>query len=178
MSERMTGRLKLRKLRPEDAFLIEKYASNYDVAKTTLNIPHPYPKGSGKEFVKHMLAAHEQGTNFTFAVEENEQQQLIGLVGISVTPEFNHGELGYWIGKPFWGKEYGTEAAKEIVRYGFEQLHLHRIYARAFAHNPASWKVMEKVGMTYEGTLREHVFRWGEYYDTVFYGMLKSEFKR
>jgi ribosomal-protein-alanine N-acetyltransferase len=67
----------------------------------------------------------------------------------------------YWIGVPYWGKGYATEAAREAVRYAFEDLGLHRLYAAHFGSNPASGKVMRKIRMSYEGTLRGHHKMWG-----------------
>lgn len=177
MEELTTKRLQLRKLRLEDAERIERFASDYDVAKTTLNIPHPYPEGSAKTFVEKMLEEHEKGTIFTFAIEEQTANELIGLVGININAAYNHGELGYWIGKPYWGNGYGTEAARRVLRFGFNELQLHKIFARAFAHNPGSWRIMEKIGLKYEGTLKEHVKKSDQYIDLVFYGMLKRDFK-
>ncbi|MEK3990379.1 MULTISPECIES: GNAT family N-acetyltransferase [Robertmurraya] len=97
-------------------------------------------------------------------------------MAISIHSTFNRGELAYWVGKPYWGQGYGTEAAKALLRYGFEVLQLNRIYAQSFTTNPGSWRIMEKIGLKYEGTLRQHASRFGEYYDLAQYGILKEEF--
>ena len=90
----------------------------------------------------------------------------------------NNGELGYWIGKPYWGRGYCTEAAREMVRYGFEILGLHRIHSNHFGSSPASGRVMQKIGMIREGTRREHYKKWGEYEDRVEYGLLAGSGRR
>ncbi len=64
--------------------------------------------------------------------------------------------MSYWLGVPYWNQGYGTEAVNAVLAYEFNQWHLHRIYAPHFLNNPASGRVLQKVGMTYEGRMREH----------------------
>ena len=137
-----TERLILRKIQENDAELVEKYASDYEVAKTTLNIPHPYPKGSARDFIQRMLESEQEKKIFTFAIIEKELDGLIGLISLSNNKTHKHGELGYWIGNPFWNKGYGTEAAKLMLDFGFHFLDLNKIYALAFSNNPGSWRIM------------------------------------
>lgn len=98
-------------------------------------------------------------------------------MGLILDSENNCAELGYWIGKPYWGRGYCTEAARAIVRYGFDDLHLHRIHSSHFASNPASGRVMQKIGMTREGCLRQHIRKWGQWEDVVLYGILRSQWQ-
>lgn len=171
-----TERFILRSLTLDDAEKIEEYASDYDVAKTTLNIPYPYPKGSAREFISGILEAEMQGKVVIFAIVRKEDNGLVGLINLNLAIGHKRGELGYWIGKPFWGKGYGTEAAKLLIKYGFEVLNLNRIYAAAFTENPGSWRIMEKCGMKHEGVFRQHVLKDGKYVDLTFYSILKEEF--
>ena len=171
-----TERLILRKLNQTDTERIEKLAGDYDVAKTTLNIPHPYPRGGAVDFIEKVLHAEKNETIIIYAIIDKESGLLIGLININLTLAHERGELGYWIGKPYWRKGYGTEAATAIVSLGFGKLHLNKIFARAVITNPGSWRIMEKIGMTHEGTLKQHETRWGEYFDLVYYGMLKEEY--
>jgi len=172
-----TKRLILRSPTLNDADRIEELASDYDIAKTTLNIPHPYPKGSAVEFINHVLDKEKEGTIKIYAVIKKELDALIGLINININPAHEHGELGYWIGKPYWGNGYGTEAARAVVDFGFTHLNLHKIFARASAQNPGSWRIMEKLGMIYEGEQRQHYIRFGKYIDIVCYGILKTEYE-
>jgi RimJ/RimL family protein N-acetyltransferase len=87
-------------------------------------------------------------------------------------------EMGYWIGKPFWNHGYCTEAAKRLVRFGFEALQLNRILARHLSRNPASGRVMEKIGMQYEGCLRQHIKKWGVFEDLKIYAILKETYRK
>lgn len=172
-----TERLLLRRLELEDADRVEELASDYELAKTTLNVPHPYPVGSAADFIRSMWAAEEKGL-VAFAVVEKESESLIGIINIKQTLAFKRGELGYWIGRPFWGKGYGTEAARAMVAHGFETLGLNKVFAGAFADNPGSWRIMEKVGMKHEGTWRQHAMRDGRFVDLTYYGLLRREYER
>lgn len=102
---------------------------------------------------------------------------FIGFIGFEINHWANSAELGYWLGKPYWNRGYATEAARAMVEYGFEELELNRIQARHMEHNPASGRVMEKIGMKYEGTLRQATYRFGEYHDLLMYAILRSEYE-
>jgi RimJ/RimL family protein N-acetyltransferase len=101
---------------------------------------------------------------------------LIGAMGLVIKGE-GIAEIGYWIGVPYWNRGYASEAAAEIVRYGFEECGMDRIFACHFQRNPASGRVLQKVGMQYEGTLRRHLVKWGERIDLAFYGILREEWE-
>ena len=92
----------------------------------------------------------------SFAAVLREGGTLVGSIALHPNARDDNGEIGYWIGRPYWGQGYATEAAREVVRYGFEELGLHRVHANHLGSNPASGKVLEKVGMTREGTRPEH----------------------
>lgn len=172
-----TERLLLRPLTSDDSDRIEELAGEYDVAKSTLNIPHPYPKGSAFQFIESIQSAEQNNKIVMFAIVHKELQQLIGLINLNLSIPYQRGELAYWIGKPYWGNGYGTEAAKALLKYGFNQLKLNKIFAASFTSNTGSWKVMEKIGLKYEGTLKQHVSRFGQFYDLTYYGLLKDEFE-
>lgn len=167
----------LRDLTFEDASQIDAFASDIEVAQSTLTIPHPYPRGSAKEFIHFALDAKKSGILVIYAIIEKETNQLIGIINLKIHPTYQRGELGYWVAKKYWGKGYGTEAAKSLLQYGFEVMKLHKIFAQAFSSNVGSYKIMEKIGLHYEGTLKEHVCRDGQYHDLVVYGLLRKDFR-
>ena len=101
----------------------------------------------------------------------------IGGIGLRVDYQHQHAELGYWLGPPYWGLGYATEAAREILRYGFQDLSLHRIFASHFKHNTASGRILLKLGMRYEGCQREHVRKWDRFVDSELYGILRHEWE-
>lgn len=171
-----TERLVLRHLTLEDSSIVEELASNYEIAKSTLTIPYPYPKGSASSFIASVLEQVKEGKLFIYAITRKEDCSLVGIINLSINRTHNKGELAYWVGVPYWGKGYGTEAAQALIQYGFEQGDLNKIFAAAFTDNPGSWRIMEKIGMKYEGTFRQHVLKWDEYKDLAYYGILKQDY--
>lgn len=103
---------------------------------------------------------------------------LIGSASLKLSIEHRRAELGYWIGVPYWGLGYATEASAALLDYAFDQLHLNRVDAHYLARNPASGKVMQKLGMTNEGMLRQHIMKWDQLEDIELYGILAAEWQR
>jgi [ribosomal protein S5]-alanine N-acetyltransferase len=167
-----TPRLTLRPFEPSDAPAVQQLASAREVALNTLTVPHPYPEGAAQGWIASQRDEFENGMLHNFAVVAGEE--LAGSIGLMMKGE-RIAEIGYWIGVPYWGRGYASEAAEELIRHGFEDLGLERIYAGYYARNVASGRVLQKVGMVYEGTMRRHVCKWGEYLDVVCYGLLRDE---
>jgi RimJ/RimL family protein N-acetyltransferase len=155
-----------------DAPVVQRLAGAREIAATTLNVPHPYEDGLAEQWIATHGPSFAEGQSVTLAVTELGSGELVGAVGLVLTPRDHCAELGYWIGVPYWGRGYATEAAQAIVQYGIHELGLHRIVARHIAHNLASGRVMQKLGMTREGVLREHVLKWDRYEDLVVYALL------
>lgn len=171
-----TERLILRPFTMEDAGRVEELAGDPEVARYTANIPHPYPVGSATKWIAvHILHYLEQEA-VIFAIQEKEGP-LLGAIQLTLELEHGRAEMGYWIGRPFWGKGYGSEAARSVLDYGFREWALHRIYASYVSANLASGRIMQKLGMTREGVLREHTLRDDFHSDLVHYGILRNEWK-
>jgi len=172
-----TERLNLRPFSPDDAPAVTALVGEREIAFNTLHIPHPYEVGMAEQWIGTHRDMYQKGEQLIFAIERRSDRKLVGAVGLTLSQKDNRAELGYWVGKPYWGQGYCTEAAGEILRYGFEVLELNRIQASHFSRNVASAKVMEKIGMKYEGCLRSHVYKWGEYLDIIYRAILKSEYE-
>lgn len=158
-----------------DRLLVEA-ESRGDVAKTTLSIPYPYPDGAAETWIASTHEAFEAGRSSVFGITDKLTHRLIGCMTLRIDTPHRRAELAYWLGKPYWGKGYTTEAARRVVGYGFDELRLNRIWAAAFVSNPASSAVMRKVGMKHEGVLRQHVVKWDEPVDVDFYGVLRTHY--
>ena len=171
----ITERLVLRRFTLADASEVQRLAGDKLVAATTLNIPHPYENGMAEEWISTHLKEIEDGKLSNFAITLKNTGQLIGAVGLHINKRFNRAELGYWVGVPYWNKGYCTEAARAMIKHGLEDLKLHRIFATHFVGNDASGRVMQKTGMKYEGLLRQHVCKDGQYYDLIMYSILNSD---
>jgi RimJ/RimL family protein N-acetyltransferase len=170
-----TQRLTLRPFRKSDAPHVQRMAGDRDVARTTLNIPHPYEPGMAEAWIATHAESWVRGTALVCAIVRREDNRLVGATGLTLFLDHRRAELGYWIGREHWGNGYATEAAAELLRYGFAGLSLNRVMARHFAGNDASGRVMQKLGMQQEGVMRQHILKWGQLQDIVLYGILASE---
>jgi ribosomal-protein-alanine N-acetyltransferase len=173
-----TERLILRPFELSDAKIVQQKAGDKAIAETTVNIPHPYPDGLAEEWISTHQPKFESGELINYAITLEKTGELIGAVGLVVNKRFNHAELGFWIDKDFWGKGYATEAARAVMDYGFNKFGLHKIFAHHMTKNPASGRVMKKLGMREEGLLKEHLLRSGKYEDAVLYGVLKDDWDK
>jgi RimJ/RimL family protein N-acetyltransferase len=167
-----TARLVLRPFRLEDAPEVQRLAGAREIAASTLTVPHPYPDGAAETWIGTHSAAWAERKSSTFAMTLKEDDTLVGAIGLMLTMEDRRAELGYWVGLPWWNCGYATEAGRALLDFGFGPLGLHRIMARHLARNPASGRVMEKLGMEREGVLRHHVLKWGVFEDLVVYAAL------
>ncbi|MGC1453192.1 MAG: GNAT family protein [Candidatus Sulfotelmatobacter sp.] len=168
-----TTRLTLRPYREADIAELLPLIGTPEVAATTLRIAHPYTDQDARAF----LALAQEPGKIWLAITLRRDGRQIGGIGLRVDDQHQHAELGYWLGVPYWGQGYATEASREMLRYGFEELQLHRILASHFKHNPTSGRVLAKLGMRHEGCQREHLRKWDRFVDLELYGMLRQEWE-
>lgn len=175
----VTDRLLLRPFDVADASEVQRLAGDYEVASSALGIPYPYPDGAAEAWIATLLPGFEKGAHAVYAVTLRSEQDLVGAAGL-VEANRRHGraELGYWVGRPYWGCGYATEAARAVIEYGFSVMGLHRVYAMHFSRNPASGRVMEKCGMVHEAHLREHDRKFDVYEDVDVRGILRDEWRQ
>ncbi|UVI31076.1 GNAT family N-acetyltransferase [Paenibacillus spongiae] len=173
-----TERLILRPWMLTDASAVRELAGEREVADTTLSIPHPYPEGAAESWIGACRHRASEGNGYSFAIVRKDRQMLIGCISLNIAKPHRRGELAYWVGSSFWGNGFATEAAKQIVRYGFLELNLNKINAAAMTRNPASSNVMIKVGMQHEGTFKQQIRKWDEYEDLVYYGLTRTDYDK
>src|SRR5262245_17310931 len=146
-----TERLVLRAPRLEDMEKIVMLANERRIAENTARIPHPYTRKDAEAFLR---AANRSDAETTFAVTLADGT-LIGACGLELrgrpdaagtTPE-----LGIWLGIPYWGRGYATEAVRALIDHAFEDLELEALQAGARVTNPASRRVLEKCGFQWTG---------------------------
>jgi RimJ/RimL family protein N-acetyltransferase len=169
-----TDRLVLRPFGMDDAREVQRLAGDHAIAATTLRIPHPYPDGCAAEWIASLQPAFASGASVAFAITRASDGALLGAIGLDITREHERAELGYWIGKPYWGNGYCTEAARAIVDYAFDDLGLNRVGAVHFAHNNASGRVMQNIGMTCEGHRIQEIKKCGKFEDLILYGLVRA----
>ena len=170
-----TERLVLRPFGPDDAGEVQRLAGDRAVAETTANIPHPYEDGMAEDWISRHEDTFANGRGVTFAVTRKPDGALVGAISLMGLAEGHQAELGYWIGKPYWNRGFCTEAGRAVLRYAFTELALLRVHACHLSRNPASGRVMQKLGMVHEGRRRQHVIKWGQCEDLDLYGILKGE---
>ena len=170
-----TERLVLRPYTLADAPRIASLAGDRDVAAGTLTLPHPYEERHAVEWIRAAESRFELGELVSLAITLRDSKTLIGSIGLRFASEHSRAELGYWLGKDYWNMGYATEASRVVVNYGFEIRGMSRIFALHFTRNPASGRVLQKIGMKHEGCLRQHLKRWDTLVDCEVYGILSEE---
>ena len=161
-------RITLRPFMRGDALAVYAYLSTPEIASTTANIDYPYPQGAAESWIQSHATEAAAGTSLTWAITLADDT-LIGAIGLHLTPQHARGEIGYWLGVPYWNQGYTTEAALLVTAYGFDTLRLHRVQATCLPRNVGSSRVMEKAGLTLEGVLRGYVQENGEFRDIAMY---------
>ncbi len=169
----------LRGLELRDAKELHKYVNDWEV-RQYLNMFYPISEVEEEEFVKSSWEKRKSGTDFIFAIDDRESGQLIGTIGLHrIDWKNRNAELGIAIWKKdYWGKGYGADAIKTLLKYAFHELNLHKIYLRVYDFNKRAMRCYEKVGFKKEGILREAFWRNGKWHDTIFMGILQSEFEQ
>ena len=154
-----TDRLLLRPFRAEDAAALVALADNWNIARMTTRIPHPYTRDIADRWIASQAADRQSGDEIIFCIELH--GAAIGAVGLKRSAAGEY-ELGYWLGEAWWGRGYATEAAARAARFAFDELGAGRLTAGHFLDNPASGQVLEKCGFRYTGEGVEHCAARGE----------------
>ena len=169
-----TERLRLRPFAFDDEAAVFALASDPAIARFVRFEAHRTPADT-RVFLELAAEHYRRGDLFAMAIILREDERLIGSCGfVSQAPERKAAEIGYWLGKPHWGKGYAVEAARALVRYGFEQMGLERVEAKCSLENYASQRVIEKLGMKYERTDRSERIK-GEYPELRVYAIARQD---
>lgn len=163
----------LRPWKISDLDNLVKYANNINISKyLTDKFPHPYTKENGEGFIAF---ATKDNPIHIFAIDI--AGEAVGGIGIHPKEdvERNNAELGYWIAEPFWGNGIITKAIPQIVEFGFKTFPIDRIFARPFGNNPASQRVLEKTGFTFEHKFEKTLIKNGELLDELFYSVRRKK---
>ncbi len=171
-----TERLTLRKMRVEDCADMYEYSKRDDVTEYLLWSPHPN-RIHTKKYLEYIMTRYDEGEFYDWAIELTAEKKMIGTCGFT-TFDFanNSAEVGYVINPAYQKQGYAPEALLEVMMFGFLDLNLHRIEARYMDGNDASRRVMDKLGMKYEGCARSSMFVKGQYRSIHTCAMLSDEF--
>ena len=168
-----TQRLLLRPFAFNDVEDVLVYASGSEFSRF-LPLPIPYTKTDAEEFVARNVLRNLSETP-SFAIEH--QGNVVGAVDLRLETQISVASLHYGLSPMHWNQGFMTEAAQAVVNWGFEEFGLEKVYSWADVENIGSWRVMEKIGMTREGTLRSQGVNRGVRQDYHYYGILRREWK-
>jgi len=173
-----TGRLALEDMNGQDLAAIQRIARDPRVMKYVLIWLENEEQVAG--FVQHAIdeAARPDRHDYVLAVRIPGQDDCAGFVLFEIDPEEpTTAEAGYILRPEYWNAGYATEILRALLAFGFGPKSLHRVYAKCDEENQASAHVMEKCGLVFEGTLREHVWLRDHWRSTRYYGMLDREYR-
>jgi RimJ/RimL family protein N-acetyltransferase len=142
-----TERLLLRPPVLADAQPIARLLGDWEVARWLVRVPYPYRLEHARAWVERSAEERAGGAGWPFVIQLRGSDVLVGSMDLSVEPDRMSGTLGYWLGQPYWGQGYATEAALAMVEFGFEVALLTRIVAHALPDNARSLEVLEKAGL-------------------------------
>ncbi|MDG2014924.1 MAG: GNAT family N-acetyltransferase [Pirellulaceae bacterium] len=170
-----TERLTMRPFWEADAEQVQSLLQCREIAANTISIEHPYPAGAARIWINTHQKKWQGSEAAIFAICENTNTHTpVGAIGLEINAKHENAELGYWIGESWWGRGYCTEAAQALVDFGFSTLGLKKIHAHFMAKNPASGRVLRKIGMEKEGHMKSHIKKWGIFEDVIFFGTVRS----
>lgn len=170
-----TERLRLRRITMRDARDLFDVSSDGRVAQYVMWQTHASISDS-RDYIRGVQRSYRGDRPSPWGIEVLEEGRLIGTIGfVSISRENLSAEVGYSIGHRYWNQGYATEALRRVIDYGFYNLGLNRIEAQHDVRNPASGRVMTKVGMRREGTLRERLFNKGEFISVDLYATLRND---
>lgn len=173
-----TERLLLRPMHPLDAEDMFDYARRPEVTRYLLWSEHENISFT-RDYLNYIGRRYALGDFYDWAVVERESQRMIGTCGFTkIDTANNSAEIGYVLNPDFHRRGFGSEAVREILKFGFEELSLNRIEARFMQGNEASLSLMKSVGMTFEGYMRDLIFVKGSYRTVGISSILRSEYEK
>lgn len=171
-----TSRLILRPVTMRDAADLYAWCSDSQVARYVLWEAHASIRTT-KNYIRYLIHQYRQGAPGTFAIQNRENGKVIGTIGFMwMEEQCRSCEVGYSLSREYWNCGLMTEALRAILDFCFLKLKLNRVEAQHDVNNRASGRVMEKVGMRYEGTLRQRVYNKGRFVDVALYAILRNDY--
>ena len=161
----MASRTTLVPIVPKHAEAIQRLATTARSIVEQTRLPDPYPEDGAERWIQYAQPRHQRGEEYTFVVEHD--CEVVGACGLIVSDDGHEAELGYWIGQPYWGRGYATEAARTAVAFAFESAEVDRVVALPLSTNVPSRRVLEKAGLRLVG-LRPAESPWSDQEQAVY----------
>jgi ribosomal-protein-alanine N-acetyltransferase len=168
-------RIFLRPMTVQDSGAVHSLLDDREVSEFLSRVRYPLPIENVRKHLEGLNRPGARKKTFSFAIIEKKSEKLIGSVSVKLSSNLALGELGYWLGRDYWGKGYMKEALRLAVGFAFGELRLHRVFAHVFSENVRSSKLLERLGFKREGVLREAVFKAGKWHDYEVFSVLEGE---
>ena len=168
-------KIELRPWQTGDERFLLHLANDREIARWLRDVfPHPYTPQDARKFVSFCLDSDE---NKDLCRVIQADGRAVGAIALTRGCDVGRrsAELGYWLGRRFHGKGIMTDAVRQMCLLGFERWEIVRIFAQPFAENRASRRVLEKAGFSFEGLLRQSIWKWGKLQDSCVYALLREE---
>ncbi len=161
----------------EHAERIQALASHPEIVATT-RLPDPYPADGALEFLRYVMPRHAEGSEYAFAVID-ERVGLVGTCGLHhVVRERGEAELGFWVGRPYWGRGFASAAARLGVALAFGALGFDRLVAHALSDNVASRRVLERAGFTLDRYDTHRLPKWPVERELALYQLTRAGWRK
>lgn len=167
-----TKRLYFRRFTYKDSGRVAYLCNDRDLVDNLLYLPYPYTEAHAREWISYHNENFIKERLYEFAIILKEDDRIIGCISLSNDKMNLKGDVGYWIGRDYWGQGYATEALEGLIKYAFEERGFHKICSEHFIYNPASGRVMQKASMDFEGIRKDHIFKNGSFHTVVTYGII------
>jgi len=168
-------RVDLRTVEKDDIQFLKRNINDPKIRKH-LGQCKPYNRKKEEEFVENIANGKEKQVHLL--ITDSKDEEKIGMISLfKINKNSGNAEIGLWITPEHQEEGFGTEATRLILEYGFNELRMHRLFARVFENNPESIRVWEKLNFKKEGVMREASYKDGKYVNVLIYGILKKEWK-
>lgn len=173
-----TERMILRRFEYSDNLSMRKNWISNEKIQSLYSEPVYTTEEKVKELLDKYIGSYREDDYYRWAIIDKKSKECIGQIAYFLVDSKNHfAEIEYCIGEDYQCKGLATEATKAVIAYGFDQMNLHKVQICTKTINPASKRVIEKCGLTYEGTLRDYFYTDGQYVGRLFFSILKNEYK-
>lgn len=173
-----TPRLLLRALQMHQAQVLFTLANGPKIADNTANIPAPYTLETAQDFIAGIADKYRTGELLNLGMHVRGTDELVGMVSLRNNARHRYGHLGGWVAAHCRNRGYAAEAASAVMDFGFEALGLQRVGSQCFARNKESARVMEKIGLRYEGCMRQAFLKNGVYEDMLGFATVRDDWER
>lgn len=172
-----TPRLLMRALENHQAETLWGLANGPNIADNTASIPSPYTLETAQNFIEGMQQKFHSAHLLSLGMHRRDCGELIGIVSLRINPAHCYGHLGGWVAADARNQGYAAEAARALMDYGFAELDLHRVGSQCFSRNKESARVMEKIGLRYEGCMRGAFLKNGVHEDMLVFATVREDWE-